>query len=155
MITIGFSTTDKLISRIIRWATNSPVSHTFVLFDVYGIPMVLEAAFEETRLKPYAYFTNGNNIVATFDVVCSDEAIKMLLLNLSTPYDFGGLFGFFFVQVGRFLRQKWHNPWDNRQALFCSELITGWLKAQNYPGSEELEPKSTSPNDLLILLSSK
>lgn len=151
MIKIGFSTTDKVVSRIIRWFTNSQVSHTWVMFDVHGIPMVLEATFEGVRLVPYESFATGHKVVATFDLPYSIEGVRPLLTYLGTSYDFGGLVGSFFVQLGHFLKQKWHNPGNNRKALFCSEMIVDWLQMRGFPGAENLVSAETSPQDLFDL----
>lgn len=152
MIKIGFSTTDKLLSRIIRWFTRSSVSHTWLLFEMEGIPMVLEATFEGVRLIPYETFQKKVTVVDVVPLPYSMDSVKFLLMDLGLSYDVGGLLGNFFVQIGRMLKMRWRNPWNNSKAMFCSELLSGWLKLQGYPGTEDMVPAEVSPEDLLDLV---
>lgn len=152
MVSVGFSTTHMALSKAIRWITNAPASHCFVLFDFDGIPMVLEAAFEGVRLVPMASFEKRNIIVALIPVPYSEDDLKPLFNDLGDAYDFGGLLGSFFVQAGRWFKRRWRNPWASRKAMFCSEAIAWWLQDLKYPGTENLEPDMISPKDLLVLL---
>lgn len=68
---------------------------------------------------------------------------------LGEVYDYKGLFGMAWVELGRWLKKKWVNPWQSSDAMFCSELVAQVLKDSNYPGAEQFDPGSTDPEQLL------
>jgi hypothetical protein len=148
---IGFSTGTGLLSRIIRFFTDSGVSHAWVLYyDVdFGRDMVLEATLEGVRIVPYDVFQKHNKIVK---VVSPKHDLKLGFTKmgeaLGEHYDFTGLLGMAWVMVGRWLRRKWHNPLVAASAMWCSEMVAWVLKWSSYPGTEFLDPHATSPQDL-------
>lgn len=151
MIYVGFSTTDLLVSKIIRWFTQSPTSHAWIKFDLHGIPMVLEASLFGIRLVSWEKFQTTEKIVDLFKVSENDSDINKLLPLLGSAYDFGGLFGSVFVIVGRWFKKKWHNPLENSSAVFCSELVVQWLQMLEHPVSVGLISEDVAPSDLLKL----
>jgi len=149
MLYIGFSTTDLLISKIIRWGTKSPTSHVFLLFDCNGIEMVFEASLFGTRLVPWKIFQDTEMVVKLTKLPYqSQEVMTPLLASLSTPYDFGGLIGSSLVIFGRWFRKKWTNPWNNPNRSFCSEIVAKRLKDLGDPNLIDCDPSSTTPKDL-------
>ena len=70
-------------------------------------------------------------------------------------YDFTCLFGTIFPILGRWLKAKWKNPFNNSRALFCSEAVTKVPQVSKYPRSEFLVPENTTPQDLLVFLTEK
>lgn len=153
MICVGFSTTNMVLSRFIRWVTGSTTSHAWLLFDFHGIPMVFEATFEGVRLIPLEVFKKSNDIVVIYQTPCGEETLKPIFHKLGQNYDFGGLLGSAVVQLGRRFRRRWNNPWNNGKALFCSEIVAEWLRDVGYPGAENLASAEVSPQDLLKLFS--
>jgi hypothetical protein len=152
MICVGFSTTTHALSRFIRWVTRSKTSHAWMLFDLYGIPMVYEATFEGARFITFEHFQRNNVIVKTILLDYDDFAFKPLLKTLGTPYDFGGLIGEGVVQLGQKTGHFWRNPFNDPQALFCSEIIVIWLQGLGHPAVKGLIPEDVSPQELLSLL---
>lgn len=155
MIQLGFSTTDHLLSKIIRKVTNAKTSHCWLLYTdpVLGGDFVMQAELNGIVLTPWDQFVKKNVVVAVIEpVVDMKPGLLVLAEYLGSMYDFGGLLGGFFVIVSRWLHRKIHNPFDNPHALFCSEAVTVALQAAKYPGTEDLVPKDTSPEDLLELL---
>ncbi len=150
---IGFSTTDALLSRIIRRMTRSKVSHAFLVYrDVdFDREMVMEAVGAGFRIVPLDKFMQHNCVV---DVVTPrypiDEGLKAAVDWLGESYDTKGLVGMFFLVLFRSLRRRarrLRNLFASRTALFCSEAVARACRACRYPGFE-LDPETTTPQDL-------
>lgn len=149
MLYIGFSTTDLLISKVIRWVTKSPTSHAFFLFDCNGVEMVFEASLFGTRLVPWKIFQNTEKVIKITKLpYSSQEVMTPLLEDLSSPYDFGGLIGSSFVVIGRWFRKKWTNPWNDPHRSFCSEIVAKRLKDIGDPNLQDCNPSCMTPKDL-------
>ena len=152
---IGFSTPKHFnpVSWLVRKITGSAASHAFFIFHDkdWDAEMVMEAHELGFRLIPLDHFEKKNDIVATFTPRSSiEEGLKIVALEyLGTMYDYGGLFGGIITRVGKWLKRKWHNPLESSKAVFCSEAVVIALQKSKYPGSETLEAKDTTPQDLL------
>jgi hypothetical protein len=156
-VRIGFSTCRScLISRLIRWVTQSQVSHTWLLLKEgpLSVPVVLEAVMGQGfRLVPFRVFETGNTIVATIDpVVPIEDGVREALDWLGESYDLRGMFGEAVVMLGRRLHRRWHNPFFSSHTMFCSEAVVRTLQSAHYPGTSTLNAVSTSPQDLLDFL---
>lgn len=150
---IGFSTTDALLSRLVRWLTRSEVSHAFlVYFDVdFDRDMVMEAAGAGFRIVPLDKFARHNRIV---EIVTPrhpiDEGLKAAVDWLGEGYDAPGLVGMGFLLAFRALRRRTRrvrNLIASRRALFCSEAVARACRACRYPGFDR-DPETTTPQDL-------
>lgn len=157
---IGFSTPNWFnpVSWLVRKLTKSRASHAwFVYYDLdWKRDMVLEAHELGFRLLPYSKFKKANKVVGVFKTKESlDEATNWVCDHLGEPYDFGGLIGMAFVLIGRFFKRKWKNPLQNSKAMFCSEMVVSVLQMVRFPATRHIDPHSTSPEDLLLLLESE
>lgn len=149
-IKIGFSYTNTLLSRAIRFLTRSKISHTFLLVGAD----VLEAGSTGFVRIPYIEWQKQNTLVYIIDpIVPLDKGVQCAEKWIGEPYAYGKLFGFIWVMIGRRLRRRWHNPIHERHALFCSEANTHVIQDSGWPGSEKLDPSATAPQDLLAFLS--
>jgi hypothetical protein len=149
MVYVGFTTTDSLLSRVIRYFTKSDVSHSFMAFELFGKLWILEAGISGVVILPWERLPKDSRIVDYFEIDgIMPKDLVSAMDNLGSSYDFTGLFGFIFPIVGRWLKKKWHNPWNNSKSLFCSEFVTSTLQSCNFPGAESLIPSDTSPSDL-------
>ena len=159
MIRVGFSTCKtNVLSRIIRWFTKSQASHAWLLVEgsFLGMDMVMEATEGGFRITPYETFKKGHDIVAVLDTAFPlDSGVRTAAAWLGERYDYLGLFGSAFVMLGRWMKRKWKNPLDEPHAMFCSEAVAFIIKESGYPGSESMDPSSTTPQDLMDFLSSK
>ena len=155
MIQVGFSThKNSLISWVIRKITKSRASHSWILLDeeYFGTKMVFEAVgIGGFRLVTYDFFKSaGNEVIALIDPeVPLDPGVQEAVKWLGTPYDKPAFFGYFFVLVGRWLKLKWRNPVHSAQSQFCSEAVVRVLLASKHPGTEDMDPESTTPQDIL------
>ncbi len=154
-ITIGFSTTRLLSSRIIRWATRSSCSHTFIAFDdkFLGMRMVMQAESWGFELRPWDRWIRHNTLVAEFRPVgpSLNDALRKLSRNLGTKFDYRSAF----IIGLKSLVQSWsrnrftlnlnQSPWK----LTCSEAVVRFLKHGGYASVKKSDPETTSPGLLL------
>jgi hypothetical protein len=157
MVSIGFSTTNKLISNIIKFGTKSDVSHAFVLFDWLGERWVLEAGFNGIYTISYdSFVANGNIIKYVINLpYVKMEDLLPAFKQMGVKYDFGALIGSSVVLLGAWLKKKWNNPFNTPKAMMCSELIVTWLQQIKFDGAEKLKPANTPPSALLDFLKNK
>lgn len=154
MTLIGFSTSKtSWISRIIRWFTNSTVSHCFIVYydNEWNKYMVMESEGGLGGAVRIVNFRDDNpGIVKLFKPKHNIEyGMNNMVDHLGEVYDYGGLFGMAWVILGRWLKKKWQNPLHSSKALFCSELVAQVLIDSNYPGAFALNPPTTDPEILL------
>jgi hypothetical protein len=155
---IGFSTPKKFnpVSWLVRKLTGSTASHAFFVYHDkdWDADMVLEAHEFGFRLMTLALFEKSNEIVATFNPRSPiDAGVQFVALEyLGRAYDWGGLLGSAVLLLGRWLKRKWHNPWNSSKAVFCSEVVVIALQKSGYLGAPELVPHDTTPQDLLEFL---
>jgi hypothetical protein len=156
MISIGFSTTKKPVSRLVRWITKSKVSHSFIVFDWLGEKWILESEWAGVQVIPMSRFmskSKGNIIVDIVDLPdATMDDLKLALQDSGVAYDYGGLFGAIFPIIGTWLKMKWKNPWQNTKAMFCSEFIVVWLQDLGLISEGDLIAGDTDPNTLLKFL---
>jgi hypothetical protein len=149
---VGFSTTNTLLSRIIRRFTGSRVSHAFLVYqDVdFDREMIMEAAGAGFRIVPLDRFRRHNRVVAIFTPRHPiDEGLRAAVDWLGESYDAGGLVGMALLLAGRWLkvRLRRRNFLARSRALFCSEAVARACRASRYPGFD-LDPETTTPQDL-------
>lgn len=154
-IYVGFSTSSRVLDRVIRAVTRSRVSHTFLLVSdpFFQQLMVLEASGAGIRFVTLDVFQRSNKVVRLLTPpVPLDASVRRAADWLGERYAYEGLFGMLFVQIGRWFKRRWHNPLHSSHALFCSELNTLVVQAAGWPGAAALDPFSTNPEDLLECL---
>ena len=151
-VKVGFSTSNSLVSRIIRWATGSKVSHTWLLLEdmVDGVSMVMQATGQGFQLITYERFLKGSTVVDVIDPKQPiDVGVKDALQWLGEPYDTVGLVGMAWVELGRLFKRNWRNWLHSSSAMWCSESCIYVMQAAKYPGADKLVPSQVSPEDLL------
>jgi hypothetical protein len=150
---VGFSTTNGLLSRLLRWITRAEVSHSFLVVELYGKAWYVGAEAQGVVMMPMEKYVKKNTIKALCEVPeLNDEDLAVVMGHLGEAYDYGGLLGGIFPQIGRWFKQKWKNPWANPKALICSEFVTLALQEAGLSGAEKLDPPSVTPQDLLGFL---
>lgn len=150
MIRVGFSTSDKWISRLIRYWTNADASHAFILYfdPTLDQEMVLDVAFSGYRAIPRSLFEKDNKILYIVDPgINLNPGLRVVARWLGLKYDWRA-----FVAFSRWFRSFRHHPTENPKALICSEMVIHALRISGFPGIEQLDPKGTSPKDLLDFL---
>ncbi len=153
-ISIGFSRSRHIGSKIIRFFTRSLVSHTFLIVhnSFIGMDMILEAVPGGFHLVTLEAFDKKYEIVYTVPIVDVDDAeIRKATKWLGRNYDYLGVLGTLVVLAGRLFNRKWRNP-INTKAVFCSEALALLLQVSDYPNAEKLDPSATTPIDLYNFL---
>lgn len=148
-ITIGFSTTNKLISRVIRWVTRGKVSHAWIGFYDPTLEMrfVMQAESWGFEVRPWKRWLLENTLVAQF---CPKKdltkSLKWIARSLGLKYDwksafFAGLWRWF----GVWIRGRFNSP----KKLMCAEAVIRFLQHGGVVAAGHFDPEVTTPARLL------
>lgn len=133
MITLQFSTTKHITSRVIAGFTWSWASHVdFVLPD----GKLLGALATHGGVKIHEPLEMSR--VERFAVDAPDSVIDFAKSQLGKPYDWAGIFGLTF-----------RRDWEEDDSWFCSELVAYSFAKAGVPLLNETSYRIT-PRDLLI-----
>lgn len=153
MITVGFSTTGKLLSRLIRLVTRGKVSHAWVAFDdeFLRIRFVAQAESWGYEVRPWRRWLRENRRVAEFSLPCvSPDRLRRALLRLArrlgAPYDWesaglSGLFRWFRILLRGRLRAT-------PRRMMCSEAVVTFLQDAGVSVAADMDPERTTPAEL-------
>lgn len=156
MVTIGFSTTDEYLQRLIRWFTRSKTSHCWFSTELEGVPVIVHATIGGIKIEPRVTWEKHNKIVSEF-AYSSDisEGVKHAFTLLGTKYDYVALLGYIFVIFWkRWFGKKIKNFLASPNAMVCSELLVNLAKHGSISEWENLDPERTTPQDLLSICES-
>lgn len=159
-VTIGFSTTNRIASRIIRWVTRAPCSHAWVAFydSALGMRMVMQAEWWGFEVRPWVRWAHENRLVAEYRVLGLQMAapLRTLAKELGGNYDFRSAF---WVGV-----RSWFHRWMRTgltlkpsrtpHQLMCSEAVMRLLMWAGVPLPHGMDPELVAPGDLLCLVRS-
>lgn len=153
-VTVGFSTTNKWISRIIRWLTRGKVSHAWLAYNdlTLGLRMVMQAEAWGFEARPWQRWVRENKWVAEFRLLGGDQiaALQARARDLGAKYDWAagfwvGLSSWF----KRWLRARFSfRPSRTPARLMCSEAVVRFLKESNCGCVQGLDEELTSPAEL-------
>ncbi len=151
-MTLIFSTSKSLISRLICWFTKSPASHVMIGLEIHGIPMLLHCTAGGVQVTPRTKWFRDSELVAEYtfrpDIL---EGLRYAFMQLGVKYDYVSLLGFIPVLLFRWLRVKIKNPLASAKSMVCSEFILHVDHAHKIPEWVGLDPETTSPQDLLVV----
>jgi len=151
-ITIIFSTSTSILSRLIRRFTRSQTSHTAIGTEMHGVPVVIEATVGGVRIFPRARWQRGRPIVAEARCLLDlERGLAHAIEHVGDRYDYKGLVGNLFVLIARWLGKKIKNPLASPKAVICSELVLHLDHEGHVPEWKGLDPEATTPEDLLRL----
>jgi hypothetical protein len=160
---IGFTAAPKLLGRLIRWASDAPVSHTFFAWGwsvEWGGIMTLGANPNGLTVAPLEHFAHSRPQL--YKVVDPEvdlwEGVREYRDMIDCPYAYGALLGMGMVELARhLLRRRLANPFLSHATLFCSEYVTRLMKAGRVKmPSPPPAAGSTDPGQVLrIVLASK
>lgn len=145
-ITIGFSASTGIVSKVIRWFTRGRVSHAYATYysETLQDVFVIEATFWGYKLTPHAKWIKSNKPVGEFK--CKKDltpGLRHVAKWLGGTYDFWSALG---LAARRWFGKWYRNPFKDPKKLHCSEAVTMLLR---YVGlAEEMDPESTTPEDL-------
>jgi len=149
-VLVVFSTSNHLLSKIIRFFTKSQVSHCSVWFTLFGVPLVLQASVGGVKPALLSEWMKHNKVVQKLKLRIDVTAgLTEALGLLNAGYDYVGLFGYFYVLVGRWLSKKVKNPLASPTRVVCSEFVLRLDAKDQIPEWNDLEWESTDPQLLM------
>lgn len=155
-ITICFSTTKKLMSGVIRWATGGkflvPASPSHALISHYDVSlgrrMVLQAEAWGFEHRTWERFEKDNILIAQFAPIGPDleESLQWISSYLGADYDFVAAF---LVGLKKFTGRAIKGRFSDPRKLMCSEAVIRMLDHAGYASVRDLDPETTSPLELM------
>lgn len=150
---VGFSTTNLFISRLIRWATDAPVSHAWFEYTDHdmGGRWVLEAGPAGVVRVPFERVAQGWMNVNRFILPHHDlmVGIRAAAQRCGNKYGFLQAGGVGIRALLRRMGYRIRNPFANRKKEICSELVALGLMAMQLPGTEAWDHESLDPMELM------
>jgi hypothetical protein len=153
-----FSTTSSLLSRTIRWATSSRISHAAIAYEcaTTGRVLVLEASGDGFRSLTWERWIASNELIHLFRVDVPTAqwrgALGEFCDTLGAPYDVRRLA----LEVARHFsrgwtqRFAWADPTRGSHGVLCSDAVADFLRRL---GLDEFDrPSEWTPAALLAHL---
>lgn len=158
-ITVGFSTTDKLISRFIRFITRAKVSHAWVSFydSCLDTRLIMQAEAWGYEVRPVARWEKENTLVSEF-LVLSDNSLdgdlRWVAGYLGVKYDWVSAVLSGLGRVGNWVKKLFKGGvFGNPRRFMCSEATIRFLQHAKIACVQGLDPETTTPAQLLALVS--
>lgn len=156
MISVGFSTTGRFMSRLIRFVTRGRVSHAWIAFnDPYlRLRFVVQSEPWGLELRPWDRWIGENRMIAQFRIdrpeTDLEAAIRQLAAMVGTPYDWRSAARAGWIRfIGRSARGLARGGMGR---LMCSEATVRFLQAAGCPSALQLSAERTTPVALLEIL---
>jgi len=152
-----FSKENSLYARIIRYLINGSVNHVFFIFwsEDWHDYLSMETDWRGTVLVPAKDLVQSMYKVRYFQCLNKD-LVEGLLANfdlVGKKYAWSSIFGFLLkIIYQNTFKRIIPNPIRSKNRVFCSELAVDVLKKSGVGFSKNLDPESTSPEDLLDLI---
>jgi hypothetical protein len=149
-IAVGFSTTNSLFAKAVRFFTNSTISHTYIRFydktlktylilhsDFGGTQFSLAERFDAENISMYEYIINNETL---------DKAIADNLWHLDKKYHYRKIWSWMWlIMLKRWVVRKIKDPIENPKKLICTDFVVFILNAA---GVTDIEIGSMTPDDL-------
>jgi len=139
MITLQFSTTNQIGSRLIRSMTWSWASHCDIVLPDGNLLGAL--ALENgggVQIHPMRELDHYARVERFIVEDAPESIIDIALMQLGKKYDWEGIFGFLFKK----------RQWQSDEKWFCSELIAYAFQEAGYPLVRDFSYRIT-PRDLV------
>jgi len=156
-ITVGFSTTGKFMSRVIRWVTGARCSHAWISFydETLEMKMVMQAEWWGYEIRPWHRWISENILVAEFETDLDMSApLRSMAKSIGKRYDWfsAGLSGIK-RWVSKWISSKFTlRPSRTPKKLMCSEAVVRFLQEAGSPYVTDIDPETTSPGDLFKII---
>lgn len=149
-VRIVFTAGTHWVSRVIRWALRSSVSHVYLEYPshMWGGRWAVEATKGGVR-KVQAKKAR-HHVKAEFICKFSPrEGMAAAAGFVGAKYDYTGAVVLGIVALlWRWLRVKVRHPLTNSGSQFCSEFVSRILKESDLPGTEKWEVELSGPGRL-------
>lgn len=128
MIKVAFTTSDKLLAKLIRWATEEECSHCVLVWD----DVVVHSNWKGVNVIHLTEFLNENRILHEIQVKEDLDALTRAIVQKDQSlYDVGALL---FLGIVLFSRRilglrKWpkKNLWQSSGMYLCTEFVTEFI----------------------------
>ena len=152
---VGFSTTRKWQSAVIRWITRAPASHAWISFwdETLRQRLVLEAETVGYRAILWDRWVRKNKLVKAFEA--ADDGLDMLegvrwaATHLSDRYDYRSAA---VVAFAKLFRRRIRSPWRSAKSLMCSEAVAKALVKGGFVFDQGIDLETISPGDLMRIV---
>jgi hypothetical protein len=148
-VTVGFSTTNKITSRIIRWITRGSVSHAWIAFYDHCLDtrLVMQAEIWGYEVRPRHRWEHENILIAEYQPPKQlDKSVRWIAQSLGVKYDWtSAMFAGLRRWLGRWVTGRFRSP----KKLMCSEAVIRCLRHGGITAVSDLDPETTSPAQLL------
>ena len=151
MITIGFFSGTSLFAQGIKLLTNSPVSHSAIGFCKDNKWYWLHAVGSGVQIVDRGW---EGNLYAEFQVLPDvQNEVEIAERKVGEPYSKLTILGFVIMIIAKWFGIGIHNPFYQKSAVVCSELV---VEADIYHLIHEfdgLDPADISPGVLFNICS--
>lgn len=151
-ILLAVAASETIFGSVIRSLTQSPVNHSFVLYEstLWGGWWATQVDEHGVQKLPAMHLCARYETLELYEcVVDLVPGLRRCRSMIGAGYDFLGIIGFLFkLLVWRLLGRRILNPFHRNNREFCSEFVANVLKSANVPGFEAVDPPSLSPGDL-------
>ena len=150
-VSICFSTTNSIASRLIRWITNGHVSHVYLkIYDeTFGTDFVLHSDYDGIQIGLLEKFAINNFTLEEFSLEDPrlDNAVKKNLWHLGKFYNYYQLFDMAWaIMLKRWFVRKIKEPTKDPRKIICVDYV---LYVFNDAGITCLPIGLMSANDLM------
>jgi hypothetical protein len=157
-LTVGFSKSPRLLSKLIRWVEGSEVSHVYIKFhsDFLQRDIIYEASGTVVNFVNLQTFMSRSQIVEEFTYEIPAplyrEAIQFAMDHTGKPYGFLSLIGLGWVKFTNKFGFRTRNPFRKDDKTFiCSYLVADLLRGIIKLDSE-IPPELLTPTDIYKIL---
>lgn len=157
-IRVGFSTTNTLLSKLIRWVTGGRASHAWISFYDPCIQqrLVIQAESWGLELRRWSIWSKENILVSEFvpnGPDLTDSLIYLIDNYLNAKYDWkASLLLGVLNALKRWFSIKIKSRFTNPKKLMCAEAVIRFLQHTDYKSMKNIDPEITSPALLMKIL---
>ena len=153
-ITVGFSTTNKFLSRVIRFFTVGSVSHSWIAHNSedYRQRMVLQAEAWSFETRPWKRWLRENKWIAEYKYsgLYQIPSLQNTAKSLGLKYDWeNGILAGLLAWFRRWWGMKFSVRLRNTPGrVWCAEAVVRFLKEAGCDCVKNLDPETVVPSEL-------
>lgn len=152
---VGFSSSGSISSKIIKYATDSQASHTFIVVDDTIKPYIIQSTFAHGVQQMYWSDFYTPSIQSVFEIpynLSSGVAWMQECAKLKWKYSPEENLGDAILLLLKKVGINWlHNPFVSRNRINCSAAVMNVLHLSKVPGAFT-HPEDATPEDCLQLV---
>jgi len=151
---VGFSTTNKFMSKLIRWVTRGKSSHAWIRYydETLQMDMVIQAELEGYETVPWNRWRRKNTLIAAYAPTRVNllGGLRYIAQFLGEDYD---LRSALWVGLKRWFGKKFRRALHSPKKLMCSEAVARALQHAQVACVKDVNPELVSPAELRGLIS--